>query len=205
MTLPVVHLEGTPFDQGRQHGAALREQIAHNLAVYYDRFLREGQLARRRGAPARRALPAAAGDVPRLLRDHARRRRQLGPGADRHGHAERALRAAVLPVQRPAGRRPRRLHRVRAPARGHPERAPADRRELGLDSGSPGRRPAHARDVELHRGGHRRRQDWPERRGLGLVVNGLLSTSDDWSRLVKPFHVRCYEVLRSRRSTRRRA
>src|SRR3954466_11628359 len=40
----MVHLEGSPFDQGRQHGAALREQIAHNLAVYYDRFLREGQL-----------------------------------------------------------------------------------------------------------------------------------------------------------------
>jgi isopenicillin-N N-acyltransferase-like protein len=33
--------------------------------------------------------------------------------------------------------------------------------------------------------------------GLGLAVNGLLSTSDDWSRLVKPFHVRCYEILRS--------
>src|SRR6185437_3674252 len=32
--------------------------------------------------------------------------------------------------------------------------------------------------------------------GLGLAVNGLLSTVDDWSRLVKPFHVRCYEILR---------
>src|SRR2546421_5755943 len=58
VTLPVVHVDGTPFDQGRQHGQALRERIAHNLDVYYDRFLREGQLeaseARER---ARRYLP----------------------------------------------------------------------------------------------------------------------------------------------------
>ncbi len=35
--------------------------------------------------------------------------------------------------------------------------------------------------------------------GLGLAINGLMSTSDDWSRAVMPFHVRCYEILRRRR------
>src|SRR5438093_2985317 len=34
--------------------------------------------------------------------------------------------------------------------------------------------------------------------GLGLAINGLLSTADDWSRLAPPFHLRCYQVLRSR-------
>jgi len=34
--------------------------------------------------------------------------------------------------------------------------------------------------------------------GLGLLINGLVSDRDDWSRLQKPFHVRCWEVLRSR-------
>src|SRR6185503_18348358 len=34
--------------------------------------------------------------------------------------------------------------------------------------------------------------------GLGLAINGLLSTADDWSRLEMPFHVRCYEILRRR-------
>ena len=34
--------------------------------------------------------------------------------------------------------------------------------------------------------------------GIGLAVNGMYSTSDDWTRLKKPFHLRCYEVLRSR-------
>ena len=33
--------------------------------------------------------------------------------------------------------------------------------------------------------------------GLGLAVNGLISNSDDWSRLGKPFHVRCWEILTS--------
>jgi len=35
-------------------------------------------------------------------------------------------------------------------------------------------------------------------KGVGLAVNGMYSSLDDWSRLQKPFHLRCYEVLRSR-------
>ena len=34
--------------------------------------------------------------------------------------------------------------------------------------------------------------------GVGLTVNGMYSTDDDWSRFEKPFHLRCYEVLRSK-------
>jgi len=34
-------------------------------------------------------------------------------------------------------------------------------------------------------------------KGVGLAVNGMYSTLDDWSRLQKPFHLRCFEVLRS--------
>ena len=34
--------------------------------------------------------------------------------------------------------------------------------------------------------------------GVGLAVNGMYSTLDDWARLKNPFHLRCYEVLRSR-------
>src|SRR5438105_14636735 len=44
MPLPVLHVDGTAYDQGLQHGRALREQIAHNLAVYYETFWLEGQL-----------------------------------------------------------------------------------------------------------------------------------------------------------------
>ena len=34
--------------------------------------------------------------------------------------------------------------------------------------------------------------------GLGLVINGLLSSEDDWSRVGRPFHARTWEVLCSR-------
>jgi len=34
-------------------------------------------------------------------------------------------------------------------------------------------------------------------KGIGLTVNGMYTTSDNWTRLEKPFHLRCYETLRS--------
>lgn len=34
-------------------------------------------------------------------------------------------------------------------------------------------------------------------KGIGLAINGLVSNMDDWERLRKPFHVRCWEILRS--------
>jgi isopenicillin-N N-acyltransferase like protein len=34
--------------------------------------------------------------------------------------------------------------------------------------------------------------------GLGLAINGMVSNVDDWSRPALPFHVRCYDILRSR-------
>jgi isopenicillin-N N-acyltransferase-like protein len=34
--------------------------------------------------------------------------------------------------------------------------------------------------------------------GVGLLINGIVSSKDDWARLMKPFHVRCWEILRSK-------
>ena len=34
--------------------------------------------------------------------------------------------------------------------------------------------------------------------GLGLCINGMTTVDDDWSRLARPFHVRCWEILRCR-------
>lgn len=34
--------------------------------------------------------------------------------------------------------------------------------------------------------------------GVGLAINGLVSNKDDWERLRKPFHVRCWEILSSK-------
>lgn len=34
--------------------------------------------------------------------------------------------------------------------------------------------------------------------GLGLAINGITSTRDNWLELNPPFHLRCYQILRSR-------
>ena len=34
--------------------------------------------------------------------------------------------------------------------------------------------------------------------GIGLAVNGMYSVDDDWCRLERPFHLRCYDILRSK-------
>jgi len=34
--------------------------------------------------------------------------------------------------------------------------------------------------------------------GVGLLINGIVSSKDDWARLKKPFHVRCWEILSSK-------
>src|SRR5881628_1539106 len=41
--------------------------------------------------------------------------------------------------------------------------------------------------------------------GVGLLINGIVSSKDDWARLKKPFHVRCWEILRSKTLARARA
>ncbi|MEU6859341.1 C45 family peptidase [Glycomyces sp. NPDC046736] len=42
MTLPLLHLQGSPYRQGVQHGERLRDQIAANIAVYRSRMLTSG-------------------------------------------------------------------------------------------------------------------------------------------------------------------
>jgi isopenicillin-N N-acyltransferase-like protein len=34
--------------------------------------------------------------------------------------------------------------------------------------------------------------------GVAITLNGMTTTDDDWSRLARPVHVRCYEMLRAR-------
>jgi isopenicillin-N N-acyltransferase like protein len=202
MTMPIVHLDGEPYAQGRQHGSALREQIAHNLDVYYDRFQREVQLA------ADEARARAASYLP-LLDGHAYldTLRGIADGSGQPlldllvlnvryellyyqytvcavGGADGCTAFAVLPS---------------ASANGHlllgqnwdwiPELLGAvlHTRELdGLETLSFTEAGIVGGKIGLNSS------------GLGLAINGLLSTDDDWSRSVMPFHVRCFEILRRR-------
>lgn len=202
MTLPVVHVDGEPFDQGRQHGVALGEQIAHNLDVYFDRFWREGQLkpgeARSR---AERFLPLLEGHP------YADALRGLAEGAEQELIDVLVLNMryellyyqySVLPVGEPDG----------CTSFGVlPEAAANGHLLLGenwdwipevLGAVLHTREPDGLETLSFTEAGIVGGKIGLNSAGLGLAINGLLSTADDWSRLVTPFHVRCYEILRQR-------
>ncbi len=202
MTLPVVELDGSPFDQGRQHGLALYDQIAHNLDVYYDRFLREGKLepdeVRRRAAefvPLLETFP----EYFDAMRGIAETSKQTLVDLVMLNMRYELLyyQYSVLPVLGPDGCTSFALLPDTS-ANGHlllgenwdwiPEVAGAvlHTREEGLETLSFTEAGIVGGKIGLNSD------------GLGLAINGLLSTSDDWSRLVKPFSVRCYEILRAR-------
>ena len=202
MTLPVVELDGAPFDQGRQHGLALRDQIAHNVSVYYDRFLREGHLEP--GEVRRRAR-----DFIPLLESYSDYHEAMRGIAEASGqklvdvvmlnmrYELLYYQYSVNPVLGPDGCTSFALL-PEASANGHlligenwdwiPEVAGAvlHTREDGFETLAFTEAGIVGGKIGLNSS------------GLGLAINGLLSTSDDWSRQVKPFAVRCYEVVRSK-------
>jgi isopenicillin-N N-acyltransferase-like protein len=202
MTLPLIHLDGEPYDQGHQHGTALRDQIGHNLDVYYDRFQREGQLApdeaRARaaryqplldGSPYFDTLTGMAAGSGQALLDLLvlNVRYELlyyQYGVCGVGGPDGCTSFAVLP---PAsanghlllGQNWDWIPQVRGAVLHTHEPDGLETlsfTEAGIVGGKIGLNSA----------------------GLGLAINGLISTTDDWSRLEMPFHVRCYEILRRR-------
>ena len=208
MTLPIVRLTGTPYEQGRQHGLALKDRIAHNLSVYFDRFEREIHLsradvldrARRYGA----AIEAQNADYYAGLHGVAdgsgfsldeltalQVRYEIlyyGFGKEAMAQAEREVDGctafAVLPQASESGHllvgqnwdwipqvQGAVLHTTDPD--GFQTLAFT---EAGIVGGKIGLNSA----------------------GVALAINGMTSTADDWERLSKPFHVRCYEILRAR-------
>jgi isopenicillin-N N-acyltransferase-like protein len=202
MSLPVLHLSGTPYEQGLQHGQELKERIAHNIQVYFERFEREGKLLReevlaravRYGqaiaaqnpgyfAGVRGVADGSGLDLDQLLALNVRYEilyHQFSVNAMADGCTSFAL----LPSESADGHlllgqnwdwipqvHGAVLHTVEADGL-----ETVSFTEAGIVGGKIGLNSA----------------------GLGLAVNGLHTTDDDWSRLAKPFHLRCYEILHSR-------
>jgi isopenicillin-N N-acyltransferase-like protein len=202
MGLPEVRLRGTPYEQGVIHGRALREAVAHNLAVYFHRFQHEAGLEPRavlaRAERCLAALPAQNAEYAEALRGLAD-----GSGAGLLELAALNVRYEILYHQ----------YTVNAMADGCTAFAVA---------------PAATADGHLLMG---QNWDWiPQVRGavlriedpsglqllcfteagiaggkiglnsagIGLAINGMTTTADDWQRMGTPFHVRCWEILRSR-------
>jgi isopenicillin-N N-acyltransferase-like protein len=201
MKLPVLHLSGTPFEQGLQHGQKLKTRIAHNIQVYFERFETEAGLSRTevldRAVKYGEAIALQNPDyfagvhgvaegsgfgLDQLLALNVRYEilyYQLSANAMGDGCTS----FAVLP---------------RASANGHllmgqnwdwiPQVQGAvlhTTEPNGLEA------------ISFTEAGIVGGKIGLNSVGLGLAVNGLHSTDDDWSRLSKPFHVRCYEILRA--------
>jgi isopenicillin-N N-acyltransferase-like protein len=200
VALPLLHLDGTPYEQGLQHGRALRDLIAENLAVYFDRFEREGKLQ-----PAE-ARERANRYVP-VLEEHAyfeaMRGVADGSGVPFQDIVVLNMRYELLYFQ----------YGVNALVDGCTSFAVLPRASLNghLLLGQnwdwiPEVRGAvlHTRDADgletlgFTEAGIVGGKIGLNSVGLGLAINGLYTTADDWSRLKTPFHVRCYDILRSR-------
>jgi len=200
VTLPVVKLEGTPYEQGRQHGVALRDEITHNLAVYYERLLTEGHLeadeVRWRTAhylPLLESFPAYF-EAVRGVAD-ASHEELIDLVMLNVRYELLYYQYSILPVGSPDGCTSF-ATLPSATTNGH--------LLIGEDwDWIPDVQGAllHTRESEFEtlsftEAGIVGGKIGLNSAGLGLAINGLLSTTDDWSRLHTPFHVRCYEILR---------
>lgn len=214
MTLPIVHLRGTPYEQGVQHGRELRDRIAHNVDVYFERFEREAKVSRAdvlvRANQYGQAIASQNADYFAGMQGVAH-----GAGFSLDEIIALNVRYEILYYQFGV------LAMAAEAAAGNPERPEPD----GCT--------AFAVLPEASANGHLlvgQNWDWiPQVQGavlhtveqdgletlsfteagivggkvglntagIALAINGMTTTDDDWSRLSKPFHVRCYEILRS--------
>lgn len=204
--LPVLTLEGSPYERGRIHGQEARERIAHNLRVYFERFRYEGKLSlketRKRAERYWEAIQEQNASYAEEMRGVAE-----GSGFEIWELAALNVRYELM------------YHQFSANAVAAPRPTADGCTTIAV-------LPDRSADGHCHLAEN---WDWvPEvqglvlhvregdleilsfteagivggkiglnSHGLGLVINGLNTTDDDWARLEKPFHVRCYEILRS--------
>jgi isopenicillin-N N-acyltransferase-like protein len=200
-------LEGSPYERGLNHGREADERIAHNIRVYFERFQREGKLSladvRTRAEAYREAIEAQNAHYAEEMRGVAegsgRKPWEIAALNVRYELMYHQFSTNALAAPRPTSDGCTTIAALPdRSADGHlwltenwdwvPE---VQGLVLRVREG----------DLEVLSfteagivGGKIGLNSW----GLGLVINGLNTTDDDWARLKKPFHVRCYEILRSR-------
>jgi isopenicillin-N N-acyltransferase like protein len=205
--LPVLRLKGTPYEMGYNHGRSAQDKIQHNLEIYFRRFKNETKLSKdealsragnylqaiRRVSPeyARAMEGVALGSKTRLLEITALNvRYEL--------MYSQFAKIGLKPLPLPGG----------CTAFGAMPEATVNRHVLlaqnwdwipqveGLFLKT---RPEAGPDVLCFtEAGVVGGKIGLNSNGIGLAINGLVSNKDDWKRLRKPFHVRCWEILNSK-------
>ncbi len=199
MSLPIITLHGGSFEQGLAHGRALRGEIQHNINVYFERFEQEVGLSPTEVVARSKAYEDA---IERANPDYYAAMRGVAEGSGTEltvitalniryellyyefGVADGCTSFALKPERTQAGHlfigqnwdwipqvRGALLHAT------HEDGLQTlSFSEAGIVGGKIGLNSAR----------------------LGLAINGLTSTADNWRSLHTPFHVRCYEILRQR-------
>ena len=198
--LPVIDLAGSPHQRGLQHGRALRDQIRENVRVYFERYDLSAAMPRaevlQRADRFRRAIAEQSPDYAEQMRGVA-----VGSGCSEGEIAALNVRFellyqrwgeqlqvvdgctafAVLPHRSATGAMLTGqnwdwIPRVQCAVL-------RTRRADGPDS------------VAFTEAGIVGAKIGFNSAGVTLTVNGLMSLADDWTRLRRPFHVRCDDVL----------
>lgn len=203
MSLPLLHLTGSPYEQGYQHGYACRDQIAHNLAIYFNYFEREG-LPR---SDVLRTASRYAAAIATQNREYYRSMEGVAAGSNLSFTDIVALNIRYeliyqLFTTNMMAETPR-ADGCTAFAVLHS--APDDHLLIGqnwdwipevagvlLHTSEPNGLQTLAFSEAGIVGG----KIGMNTAGLGLAINGLNATTDSFRTLSKPFHVRCYEILR---------
>lgn len=199
-------LEGTPYETGVLHGRRGRDLIAENLDIYFDRFEREAKLTREEVRfRAQRYLQVI--DTAEPSYGEAMRGVSDGSGIALDDVAALNARYEILYSQYST------INQQAArglPAGGctafavMPNLAADGHLWLGQNwDWFPQvrgvilhiRRPDGFRLAAFTEAGIVGGKIGMNSAGLGLVINGLLSSRDDWSRLHAPFHVRTWRIL----------
>jgi isopenicillin-N N-acyltransferase-like protein len=201
LSLPVLYLSGTLYDQGLQHGQKLKSRIAHNVQVYFERFESEARLSRTevlgRAVKYGEVIASQNPDYFAGIQGVAK-----GSGLDLHQLLALNVRYEILYYQLSANAMGGGCTSFAvlpgASANGHllmgqnwdwiPQVQGAVLHTVEPDG---------LEAISFTEAGIVGGKIGLNSTGLGLAVNGLHTTDDDWSRLSKPFHLRCYEILRA--------
>jgi isopenicillin-N N-acyltransferase-like protein len=226
--LPVLELEGSPYEQGLAHGRFARELIAQNLKIYFYRFERETKLPKaevlRRAGLYLRVIEQCAPQYAEAMRGVAEGARiELLEIAALNARYEliyseetrKALTADPTPQPLPS------VERGASPpslGEGSGERSDGCTSFVLLPSKTANghlivgenwdwipdirglilkiREPGVPEILCFTEAGIVGGKIGLNAAGLGLAINGLNSEKDNWALLAKPFHVRCWEILR---------
>ncbi len=207
--LLILDLQGTPYEGGVQHGSQAATLIADNLRIYYDRFQREAKLTLEQiQERAQKYLTVIDAFHPAY--GEAMRGVSEGAGIPLVEIAALNARYEILYSQYSS------INQTRTtfiPAGGCtafavlPDASADGHLWLGQNwDWFPEvqgvllrvRQPEGFVIVAFTEAGIVGGKIGMNSLGLGLVVNGLLSNHDDWTRLRTPFHVRTWGILHSR-------